>query len=239
MQEPAKSLPAGFPLARPLEHGLLSMSDQSRANNLSSDGAEPPVDGSDEGTSATAPPMHEPGPMIAMQRKRLKWSLTKLAQRSKVSISTISRIENGLISPTYAVLARLCEALEIRWADMIGPEEQRFAKGCRAITRAGTGVTHNTARGVYEWLGSELATKSMEPTIVDAVPDTGLRKLEGHAGEEFLLVLEGSIVFFMQDYSPLQLNQGDSVYFDASMPHAYYGVTTPARFLSIVSGHRA
>jgi glyoxylate utilization-related uncharacterized protein len=76
------------------------------------------------------------------------------------------------------------------------------------------------------------------PTIVDAIPDTGLRKLEGHEGEEFLLVLEGSIVFFMQDYAPLQMSKGDSVYFDASMPHAYYGVTQPARFLSIVSRTR-
>jgi transcriptional regulator with XRE-family HTH domain len=182
--------------------------------------------------------MHEPGPMIAMQRKRLKWSLTKLAELSNVSISTISRIENGLISPTYAVLARLCEALEIRWADMLGTEEQRFAKGCRVVTRAGAGVMHNTARGVYEWLGSDLATKSMEPTIVDAIPDTGLRTLEGHDGEEFLLVLEGSIVFFMQDYAPLPMSKGDSVYFDASMPHAYYGVSQPARFLSIVSRNR-
>jgi transcriptional regulator with XRE-family HTH domain len=183
--------------------------------------------------------LHEPGPMIAAQRKLRKWSLTRLAEHSKVSISTISRIENGLISPTYAVLARLCEALEIRWADMIGNEEQRFARGCRAVNRAGSGVMHNTARGVYEWLGSDLATKTMEPTIVDAIPDTGLRQLEGHEGEEFLLVLEGSIVFLMQDYSPLQLDKGDSVYFDASMPHAYYGVAAPAKFLSIVSRQRS
>jgi hypothetical protein len=36
----------------------------------------------------------------------------------------------------------------------------------------------------------------------------------------------------------LQLAKGDSVYFDASMPHAYYGVTTPARFLTIVTRSR-
>jgi transcriptional regulator with XRE-family HTH domain len=215
------------------------MSEKSRAKALSPKRASPPLQAPLESTDDPTTPMHEPGPMIAMQRKRLKWSLTKLAEKSNVSISTISRIENGLISPTYAVLARLCEALEIRWADMLGTEEQRFAKGCRVVNRAGSGVMHNTARGVYEWLGADLATKSMEPTIVEAIPDTGLRKLEGHEGEEFLLVLEGSIVFFMQDYAPLPMNKGDSVYFDASMPHAYYGVTQPARFLSIVSRTRS
>jgi transcriptional regulator with XRE-family HTH domain len=215
------------------------MSDHPRSKRFASNGTEVLALAPIERTPGPSLAMHEPGPMIAMQRKRLKWSLTRLAAQSNVSISTISRIENGLISPTYAVLARLCEALEIRWADMLGPEEQRFAKGCRAINYAGSGVMHNTARGVYEWLGSELATKSMEPTIVDAIPDTGLRKLEGHDGEEFLLVLEGSIVFLMEDYSPVQLNKGDSVYFDASMPHAYYGVSTPARFLTIVSRNRS
>jgi transcriptional regulator with XRE-family HTH domain len=214
------------------------MSDKPRAKAPSPKSALQPSQAPLESTHDLPEAMHEPGPMIAMQRKRLKWSLTKLAEKSNVSISTISRIENGLISPTYAVLARLCEALEIRWADMLGTEEQRFAKGCRVVNRAGTGVMHNTARGVYEWLGADLATKSMEPTIVDAIPDAGLRKLEGHEGEEFLLVLEGSIVFFMQDYAPLQMSKGDSVYFDASMPHAYYGVTQPARFLSIVSRTR-
>lgn len=214
------------------------MSDKPPAKATTPKRALPRAEAPLESTEEPPEPMHEPGPMIAMQRKRLKWSLTKLAQKSNVSISTISRIENGLISPTYAVLARLCDALEIRWADMLGTEEQRFAKGCRVVNRAGTGVMHNTARGVYEWLGADLATKSMEPTIVEAIPDTGLRKLEGHEGEEFLLVLEGSIVFFMQDYAPLQMSKGDSVYFDASMPHAYYGVTQPARFLSIVSRTR-
>lgn len=179
-----------------------------------------------------------PGPLLAARRKELKWSLAKVAEQSKVSISTISRIENGLISPTYAVLSRLAEALGIGWADLMGGHEQRFAPGCRAVNRAGTGPTHSTARGLYEWLGSELAVKTMEPTIVDAIPEGENRVLEGHEGEEFVLVLEGSIMFLMRDYAPLRLDKGDSVYFDASMPHAYYGVTEPAQFLSIVARNR-
>lgn len=214
------------------------MSVKPRAKGPSQKKSLPSIEAPTESIQNLPGAMHEPGPMIAMQRKKLKWSLTRLAEKSSVSISTISRIENGLISPTYAVLARLCEALEIRWADMLGEDEQRSAAGCRVVNRAGTGVMHNTARGVYEWLGTDLATKRMEPTIVDAIPDSGLRTLEGHEGEEFLLVLEGSIVFFMQDYAPLEMIEGDSVYFDGSIPHAYYAVTQPARFLSVVSRAR-
>jgi transcriptional regulator with XRE-family HTH domain len=214
------------------------MSVKPRAKGPSPKKGVPSIEAPTESIQNLPRAMHEPGPMIAMQRKKLKWSLTRLAEKSSVSISTISRIENGLISPTYAVLARLCEALEIRWADMLGEDEQRSAAGCRVVNRAGTGVMHNTARGVYEWLGTDLATKRMEPTIVDAIPDSGLRGLEGHEGEEFLLVLEGSIVFFMQDYAPLEMIKGDSVYFDGSIPHAYYAVTQPARFLSVVARTR-
>jgi len=178
---------------------------------------------------------NHPGPALARQRKAKRLSLAQVSALTQVSISTISRIENGHISPTYAVLARLAEALDVRWADLMGTREHSFAPGCRAVNRASSGTSHTTARGIYEWLGGDLTTKIMEPTIVEAIPDAGTHELEGHEGEEFLLVLEGSIIFLMRDYAPLQMDVGDSVYFDASMPHAYYGLTHPARFLSIVA----
>ena len=34
-------------------------------------------------------------------------------------------------------------------------------------------------------------------------------------------MLEGSVEFHMDYYSPLALNVGDSVYFDASVPHIF------------------
>lgn len=179
-----------------------------------------------------------PGHVIARYRNKKGMTLTELARISGVSISTISRIENDRISPTYSVLSRLAQALKIRWPDMVGGKESSFAQGCRAVSRAGQGITHPTATGVYLWLGTDLVTKMMEPTLIDALADTGKHVLAGHDGEEFIYVTEGKLVFLMRDYAPLSLDVGDSIYFDAATPHACYGLTEPARYLSIVARPR-
>jgi len=180
----------------------------------------------------------DPGPVILRLRKERKLLLTELAKLSGVAASTISRIENGKMSPTYAVLARLGDALGVRWSDIVGEAQNSFAPGCRAVTRADAGIRQATARGIYEWLGTDLVTKDMEPTVIEAVLEKGSPLLEGHSGQELIYVLEGTLVFHMQHYAPLVLEKGDSVYFDANTPHAAYSRGGPARFLSIVSRPR-
>ncbi|HBJ28965.1 cupin domain-containing protein, partial [Cobetia sp.] len=41
-----------------------------------------------------------------------------------------------------------------------------------------------------------------------------------HDGEEFLMVLAGSILLYSEFYEPLPLGEGDSIYFDSDMGHA-------------------
>src|SRR5215471_18062608 len=52
--------------------------------------------------------------LIAQRLKDLRaergWSLDELAQRSRVSRATLSRLENAEVSPTATVLGRLCAA---------------------------------------------------------------------------------------------------------------------------------
>jgi transcriptional regulator with XRE-family HTH domain len=179
-----------------------------------------------------------PGRIIARLRKDKGLLLTELGRMSGVSASTISRIENGKISPTYGVITKLSNALKIHWPDIIGRPAAAFAPGCRVVDRANGGVKLQTARGVYEWLGTDLVTKAMDPTLIEAPPDQAAPVLEGHAGEEFIFVIEGTLVFYMQHYAPLRLEVGDSIYFDANTPHGVYASAASGRFLSIVSRPR-
>ena len=45
-----------------------------------------------------------------------------------------------------------------------------------------------------------------------------------HPGEEFVYVLEGTLDLHTLQYQPSRLNAGDSILFDAVMPHAYVAV---------------
>ncbi len=173
----------------------------------------------------------EIGQRMLRLRKERGLSLQELGALANVSSSTISRIENGKLSPTYSVLSRIHEALGFRFSETLplrsdGQMRQVLASGCRAVDRAGQGAQHMTPMGLYEFLGTELATKRMEAAIIHAATDHPGRKLESHSGEELIHVQEGEVILYMEHYAPLHLQAGDSVYFDASMPHGVYAVTT-------------
>lgn len=175
-----------------------------------------------------------PGTLILERRKQRGIQLTELSRLSGVSASTISRIENGKISPSYGVLLKIGDALEIKWSTVFNERSRSFAQGCRAISRSNQEVLQETSRGIFEWLATDLTTKRMEPILVHLRENDERAPLEGHPGtEEFVYVLEGSVEFLMQDYAPLVLECGDGVYFDSSMPHVLRATGGPARYLSI------
>jgi transcriptional regulator with XRE-family HTH domain len=53
-----------------------------------------------------------------------QWSLEELAARSGISRATLSRTENNEVSPTAAVLGRLCAAFELTMSRLLAQVEQ-------------------------------------------------------------------------------------------------------------------
>ena len=94
--------------------------------------------------------------------------------------------------------------------------------GRRSLTRKGEGQPHPTPTYEHELLAGEMTQKKMTPfkTVVHARSFDEFGDWVRHSGEEFLLVLSGSIVFYSEFYQPLNLDQGDSLYYDAAMGHA-------------------
>jgi transcriptional regulator with XRE-family HTH domain len=52
-------------------------------------------------------------------RERRAWSVRELGERSGVSYVTISRVENGRMSPTVALLGKLARALGVPARDLL------------------------------------------------------------------------------------------------------------------------
>ena len=57
-------------------------------------------------------------------REKRGYSVRELAKRAKVGFVTVSRIENGHISPTVAMLEKLAKALEIEVRDFLPPRKR-------------------------------------------------------------------------------------------------------------------
>jgi len=171
-------------------------------------------------------------------RSRAKLTLQQLSARTGISVSTLSKIENGQLSPTYEKIAALAKGLSVAVTELFGGLQKPMPVGRRSLTRAGQGVPYETRRYHCELLNADLAEKKFMPllTTIKARSESEFGKLSRHDGEEFLYVLEGQIVLHTDFYAPVTLSPGDSCYFDSAMGHACYSVgETDAKVLWVSS----
>ncbi len=164
---------------------------------------------------------HNVGKALRRLRRENGWTLSTVSTKTGVAVSTLSKIENNQTSPNYDVLVRLCEGLSLNLAELFrGGSFSSFAHGSRTVNRLGDGLRYQTPLGENLVLSSELSKKTLEPRLI-RVPKGHDEPtvLSSRTGEEFLYVLDGSVKFFMEPYSAIVLKAGESVHFDAQMPH--------------------
>ena len=154
-------------------------------------------------------------------RKSRNWTLEQAASQAGLARSTLSKIENGQMSPTYDALKKLAVGLQITVPQLFTPPVNNQINGRLAHTKVGEGLNHVTVTYEHELLANNLSKKQMLPyrAIIHA---RSMDEFDGwvrHDGEEFLYVLTGLVRLFTEFYEPIALSRGDSVYYDASMGH--------------------
>lgn len=156
---------------------------------------------------------------------RLKQNLT-LEEASKLTglaRSTLSKIENEQISPTFSAVSKLVKGLGIDIPQLFAKTTTESGRGGRRdITLSGEGKPRLTPTYEHRILGDQLLNKRMLPyhTIVRARSFAEFDGWVRHSGEELLFVLSGSIQFYTEYYEPMHLDAGDSAYYDCEMGHA-------------------
>jgi len=159
-----------------------------------------------------------------LKRMRLDkgWTLEDMSQKTGVARSTLSKIENGQMSPTYDVLQRIASGSNFDLVELFDARRQNVPFGRRSLTRKGQGKLHPTSTYRYEVLSTDLSQKQILP-FKAKVSARSLDDFPGwvrHEGEEFLCVLSGQVQVFTEFYAPVVLDVGDSMYFDSKMGHA-------------------
>jgi len=154
-------------------------------------------------------------------RKARGWTLEQAATHAGLARSTLSKIENGQMSPTYEALKKLAEGLEISVPQLFTPPQKAQVSGRMTVTKSGEGAGHATATYEHELLAGALTKKQMLPYRA-RIRARSFEEFDGwvrHDGEEFLYVLTGVISLFTEFYEPVEMRRGDSAYYDASMGH--------------------
>ncbi len=169
-------------------------------------------------------------------RKRIDLTVAELAKLAGLSTGMLSKIENGIASPSLATLQALSTALHIPVTAFFRKyEEERDASYVKAgeglaIERRGSRAGH-----LYQLLGHSVGKSiAIEPYLVTLTESSEVFPIFQHTGMEFTYVLEG-VVLYRHGNKTYNLSPGDSLFFDADVPHGPEElVKLPIKFLAMI-----
>lgn len=177
------------------------------------------------------------GTRIRELREQCDLSLRGLAEMADVSPNTVSLIERGISSPCVDTLQRLATGLGVPIAAFFesGDPQVRLV-----LTQAGNRARSRCPGMTIEHLGSGLAHHAFASFLITMEPGatTGVKPIE-HSGAEWVYCLEGFLVYKVEGRE-YRLAPGDSLLFDASLPH-YWSNPGPQQtqmFLVLDAGER-
>ncbi|UZF94891.1 helix-turn-helix domain-containing protein [Bosea sp. NBC_00550] len=166
------------------------------------------------------------GVRLLKLRKNRGLTLQDVSAMTGVSASAFSKIERNELSPTISTMQRIAHGLDVELATLLSSGQDNgtmsFA-GRRSINRTGSGSKHTTGTCNNVLLCADLKNKRATPiltTVAARSPDEYAAWAKSEA-EIFLMVLEGTLIVHSRLYEPLELNKGDSIYYDATTEHTW------------------
>jgi len=165
------------------------------------------------------------GTRLRQIRKDRRLTLQQASKLTGVSASAFSKIERSDLSPTISTMQRIATGLGVELVTLLADQASEpvtFA-GRRSVNRAGSGSHHTTGTCNNVLLCADLKDKRATPiltTVTARSPDEYKAWAKSDA-EIFIMVLEGTLVVHSRLYEPLELNQGDCVYYDATTEHTW------------------
>ena len=178
------------------------------------------------------------GPRVKALREAGGLSLRDLAERSGVSAPMLSQVERGETSPTLAVAARIAEGLDLRLSQLLRLDEGGSVSIVRAAERRGGGSRRSGH--TFEVLTPPLPGQRAEVSrhLLDAGAQTGGPgdpPMHEPGSREVAVVEDGAVVLDI-DGERHELRAGDTVTFDADLPHHFENPGPhPAAILAVVS----
>jgi len=161
------------------------------------------------------------GTRIAERRAELGITLERLAAMTGFSKGYLSKIENSRKVPPIGSLSRIAAALRTDITELLHTPVAALDGGL-SVVRAGERrpvVRGGTAFGYdYVSLADNRRDKKMEPFLFTFPSQIDKYVFFEHDGEEFMFVLSGRVEW-QAGSRKLVLEPGDSIYFDARLPH--------------------
>ncbi|MFT3862782.1 MAG: XRE family transcriptional regulator [Solirubrobacterales bacterium] len=185
---------------------------------------------------AQTDPIAAVGPRIRALREAMSLSLRDLAERSGVSAQMLSQVERGETSPTLAVAAKIAAGLELTLSQLLRLDEGRHVAVSRATERRSSRRGGHLIEELTPPLPGQRADVSLH--VLDPGATTGGAAdppMHEPGSRETAIVLSGSPALIIEG-ERTELREGDSVTFDADLPHHFENQgNEPTRFIAVIA----
>lgn len=171
---------------------------------------------------------------IKQIRNSVGMSLQELSQKTGLSMTFLSRLENDKANISILNLRAVANALGVPIASLFSEDQRSQIKLSRVGQRRKMVLmVFNGKRVTEEWLLPDSNVK-LEPAVVSLPPGTNGGPPFSHEGEEFVWVLKGNVRFHLGN-EVFYLEQGDSLYYPATLPHQFFNESQKKALLLFVA----
>jgi len=160
-------------------------------------------------------------------------SAQEVADTCGISLEKYEQIERGEVDITISNLMKIAHKYGVSVDALMFAEEPHMRS--YSVVRKGHGMSvERTKAYKYQSLASGFADRKAEVFIVtvEPKPEAHVIYKNSHPGQEFNLVLEGSMELYIGGKT-IVLEEGDSIYFDSTKPHGMLAIgKQPVKFLA-------
>jgi quercetin dioxygenase-like cupin family protein len=165
-------------------------------------------------------------------REILEISAIDMARDIGIPLSTYEKYETGGMDIPISALYKIAEQLKVDATVLLTGEDPRMETA--SVCRKGKGVQVERYPGYeFQALAYNFKGRTLDPLLVYLDPSKPPAAQVTHFGQEFNYVVEGKVKVTVGRRGYI-LEAGDSIYFDAGLPHGQSAVDAPARFITII-----
>lgn len=174
------------------------------------------------------------GKILKNRRLDLDMSIRDLSSKSNIAASTISQIETGKTSPNLLSLKAICDAMEIPVFSLFLDEDTDHIRLVRKEEQETFIRNVSNGKPLVESLIIQ-GKNEMYAAIIDVPPDSDSGDYAHHGGEEFVFVLNGQIIFDLENHPDYILNEHDTLYYPNYIGHRWVNESDEPAKLMMVS----
>jgi len=156
---------------------------------------------------------------IRMLRIQRGYTLEQVSEITGLTRGVLSKVENFRVTPSIATISKIATAFGLSMSELFeGLDDRPQMVVIRKDERQVVERDRPDSNIIYHALAHTRPNKIMEPFLLEVPPGEARRQKLAHEGEEFLMVLQGTVDYEYGDDS-FRLEEGDCLYEDGTTAH--------------------